>query len=143
MEIIIYYFFELLDHRMRAEWCDAAESCLMAAYESRFPRFRDTKTNHSVLWGEISRALEKANFLLTPNQCSTKFKILKVAYSAVVTNQKKTGASPKRCKFYDRFDALFRKDHNFRYTSYHSETLTENRFLGKKLRIISNFFDVD
>jgi hypothetical protein len=31
----------------------------------------------------------------------------------------------------------------FSYQKYHSETLTENQFLDDKLRIISNFFDVD
>jgi Myb/SANT-like DNA-binding domain len=111
---LILSFFYLLAKNTRGGWTEQSELCLMATYEAKFRLFRDGRSHHSVLWGDISKILKKANFDFTPKQCSTKIKALKSAYSAVVANQKKTGADPMHCKFYDRLDFLFRKDHNFR-----------------------------
>lgn len=90
-------------------WTLAEKQTLLSAVRRNYRELKDKTSRKKVVWAKIA---DKFNGKYTADQCSQRWRNLKMRYKAYEDNKKRTGAGRRiQPELYDELDEILRGDH--------------------------------
>lgn len=91
----------------RFQWTSQTTQLLLEEIKNNFSSIHNKNYLQKKIWKKIANIFNKKGYLITDEQCSTKWKNLKQKYKAMKDKKKKTGQGKKSWEYYDTIDSFF------------------------------------
>jgi len=93
-------------------WEHPAIMLLFCLYKDHLALFKNDKIRNDTVWKKIADCLNEKGYTYTIKQIENKWKNLRKNYIKVKDNNSKSGASFKKCKYYDEMEEIYGKSHS-------------------------------
>ncbi|XP_020298477.1 trihelix transcription factor GTL1-like [Pseudomyrmex gracilis] len=90
-------------------WEHSAIMLLFYLYKDHLPLFKNDKIRNNIVWKKIGNCLKEKGYTYTVKQIENKWKNLRKNYIKVKDHNSKSGASYKKCKYYDEMEEIYGK----------------------------------
>nr|XP_012219694.1 PREDICTED: trihelix transcription factor GTL1-like [Linepithema humile] len=84
---------------------------LISLYKDHLTLFKNDKIRNEVVWKKIADCLKEKGYIYTAKQTENKWKNLRKSYIKTKDHNSKSGASFKKCKYYDEMEEIYGKSH--------------------------------
>ncbi|XP_067216485.1 uncharacterized protein [Linepithema humile] len=94
-----------------ATWEHPTIMLLISLYKDHLTLFKNDKIRNEVVWKKIADCLKEKGYIYTAKQTENKWKNLRKSYIKTKDHNSKSGASFKKCKYYDEMEEIYGKSH--------------------------------